>query len=48
MNQLHNTEQLAIGILDTGTPEQLIENLSWYVENMNYALHVEPKRVGWT
>jgi len=40
MNQLHNTEQLAIGILDTGTPEQLIENLSWYVENMNYALHV--------
>lgn len=40
INQLHSTEQLAIGILDTGTPEQLYENLSWYVKNMNYALHV--------
>jgi hypothetical protein len=40
INQLHSTEQLAIGILDIGTSEQLCENLSWYVENMNYALHV--------
>lgn len=40
ISQLHSTEQLAIGILDTGTPEQLIENLNWFVENMNYALHV--------
>jgi len=40
IHQLHSTEQLAIGILDTGTPEQLEENLSWYVEHMNYALHV--------
>ncbi len=40
INQLHSTEQLAIGILDTGTPEQLTENLRWYVQNMNYALHV--------
>lgn len=40
IHQLHSTEQLAIGILDTGTPEQLRENLSWYVQDMNYALHV--------
>lgn len=40
INQLHSTEQLAIGILDVGTSEQLCENLSWYVQNMNYALHV--------
>ena len=40
INQLHSTEQLAIGILDTGTAEQLTENLLWYVQNMNYALHV--------
>ena len=40
INQLHSTEQLAIGILDVGTPEQLSENLNWYVAHMNYALHV--------
>lgn len=40
INQLHSTEQLAIGILDTGTPEQLVENLKWYGRHMNYALHV--------
>ncbi|MBI9094265.1 MAG: hypothetical protein JEY71_05230 [Sphaerochaeta sp.] len=40
INQLHSTEQLAIGILDNGTSEQLCENLSWYVSNMNYSLHV--------
>ncbi|NBK23930.1 MAG: hypothetical protein EOM68_18105 [Spirochaetia bacterium] len=40
INQLHSTEQLAIGILDVGTGDQLCENLSWYVKNMNYALHV--------
>jgi len=40
INQLHSTEQLAIGILDTGTAEQLSENLNWYVKHMNYALHV--------
>ncbi|MDD3902090.1 MAG: hypothetical protein WC136_07135 [Sphaerochaeta sp.] len=40
INQLHSTEQLAVGILDTGTKEQLVENLDWFVQNMNYALHV--------
>lgn len=40
INQLHNIEQLAIGILDTGTPEQLKEALDWYVQEMNYSLHV--------
>lgn len=40
INRLHNIEQLAIGILDTGTPEQLRESLDWYVEEMNYSLHV--------
>ncbi len=40
ISQLHNIEQLAIGILDTGTPEQLKESLDWYVQEMNYSLHV--------
>ncbi len=40
INRLHNIEQLAIGILDTGTADQLRESLDWYAEHMNYSLHV--------
>ncbi len=37
---MHNTEQLAIGILDTGNLEQLTNCLDWYTREMNYSLHV--------
>lgn len=40
INQLHASAQLAIGILDTGTSEQLQDALDWYVREMNYGLHV--------
>jgi hypothetical protein len=40
INQLHSTEQLAIGILDTGSREQLQETLDWYTREMNCCLHV--------
>lgn len=40
VTRLHNTEQLAIGILDTGSLEQLVNTLDWYGEQMNYSLHV--------
>ncbi|MGE4583889.1 MAG: glycosyltransferase family 2 protein [Sphaerochaeta sp.] len=40
ITRLHNTEQLAVGLLDSGTPEQLTEALDWYVLSMNYSLHV--------
>lgn len=40
ITRLHNTEQLAVGILDTGNLEQLTSCLDWYVQEMNYSLHV--------
>ena len=40
ITHLHNTEQLAVGILDTGTLAQLNESLEWYQSQMNYSLHV--------
>lgn len=40
IEQLHRSEQLAIGIVDVGTLEQLENTLKWYVENMNFCLHV--------
>ncbi|WP_293890940.1 MULTISPECIES: hypothetical protein [unclassified Sphaerochaeta] len=40
VTRLHNTEQLAIGILDTGNLEQLTNCLDWYTREMNYSLHV--------
>ncbi|MDC7251099.1 MAG: hypothetical protein PQJ49_14410 [Sphaerochaetaceae bacterium] len=39
IEQLHRSEQLAIGIIDVGTLEQLESSLSWYIENMNFCLH---------
>ncbi|NBK25926.1 MAG: hypothetical protein EOM68_28415, partial [Spirochaetia bacterium] len=40
ITHLHNTEQLAVGILDTGTLAQLNESLEWYQSQMNFSLHV--------
>ncbi len=40
VTRLHNTEQLAVGILDTGTIEQLGQCLQWYRQNLNHSLHV--------
>ena len=37
---MHNTEQLAVGILDTGSLEQLTSCLDWYTSEMNFSLHV--------
>ncbi len=40
IEQLHRSEQLAIGIIDVGSLEQLENTIQWYVENMNFCLHV--------
>jgi len=40
ITRLHNTEQLAVGILDTGSLEQLTSCLDWYTSEMNFSLHV--------
>ena len=40
INQLHREEFLAVGIMDTGTVDDLQTTLSWFVENFNYCLHV--------
>lgn len=40
INQLHREEFLAVGIMDTGTPEDLVDTLDWFVGNFNYCLHV--------
>ena len=40
INQLHREEFLAVGIMDTGTVEDLQTTISWFVENFNYCLHV--------
>jgi len=40
INQLHREEFLAVGIMDTGTPEDLLDTLDWFVNNFNYCLHV--------
>lgn len=39
IEQLHRSEQLAIGIIDVGTLEQLKNTLHWYSDNMNCCLH---------
>lgn len=39
IEQLHRSEQLAIGIIDSGNLELLKETLTWYSQNMNYCLH---------
>ena len=40
INQLHREEFLAVGIMDTGTVEDLTAALDWFVNNFNYCLHV--------
>ncbi|MGD1821699.1 MAG: hypothetical protein ACPKM0_02925 [Pleomorphochaeta sp.] len=40
IEQLHRSEQLAIGIIDVGTLEQLEKTINWYIANMNFCLHV--------
>lgn len=40
INQLHREEFLAVGIMDTGTPEDLMGTLDWFTGNFNYCLHV--------
>ena len=40
ITRLHNTEQLAVGILDSSSADALLETLSWYVQFMNYSVHV--------
>jgi hypothetical protein len=39
IEQLHRSEQLAIGIIDSGSLEMLSTTLEWYVKNMNCCLH---------
>ncbi|MGH4038927.1 MAG: hypothetical protein ACRQFF_13915 [Sphaerochaeta sp.] len=39
IEQLHRAEQLAIGIIDSGSLDQLTTALDWYVANMNCCLH---------
>lgn len=40
ISQLHREEQLAIGVLDIGTTQELENCIAWYVANMNCCLHV--------
>ena len=40
IEQLHRNEQLAIGIIDVGTLEQLENTIKWYISKMNNCLHV--------
>ena len=40
ISALYRQPQMAIGILDLSTKEDLIETLRWYTENMNMPLYV--------
>jgi len=40
IRSLHDNPLLAVGLLDVGTPEQLERSLAWYVENLDYDIHV--------
>ncbi len=40
INQLHQEEPLAVGILDIGTQQELVSCIDWYVLNFNSCLHV--------
>ena len=40
INQLHKEEVLAIGIMDTGTRDELEQTLGWYVQYFNHELYV--------
>ncbi|MFA6844224.1 MAG: hypothetical protein WCR02_00705 [Sphaerochaetaceae bacterium] len=37
---LHDNPLLAVGLLDVSTAKRLEETLSWYVQNLGYAIHV--------
>ncbi|MGX8685968.1 MAG: glycosyltransferase family 2 protein [Spirochaetales bacterium] len=40
INGLHREEILAIGIMDTGSTEELEESVQWFSDNYNHGLHV--------
>lgn len=40
LSSLYRQQQLAIGILDLGSREQLRDTLDWYLDNMNKSIHV--------
>ncbi len=40
ISSLYREQQLSIGILDMGSPEELKASIAWYLENMNFLLHV--------
>lgn len=40
ISALYRQQQMAIGILDLSTKEDLVETLRWYTENMNMPLYV--------
>ena len=40
ISSLYREQQLAIGILDMGSHEELLSTIDWYLQNMNLLLHV--------
>ncbi len=40
ISSLYHQAQLAIGLIDTSSREDLVSTLDWYVENMNFCLHL--------
>lgn len=40
ISSLYKQKQFAVGILDFGTKDDLINTLDWYMKNMNLSLHV--------
>ncbi len=40
ISSLYREQQLAIGILDMGTHEELLSSIDWYLKNMNQLIHV--------
>lgn len=49
IHQLHTEELLAIGIMDTGTKENLQDSIAWYCSNFNHGIHVisQEERFNW-
>lgn len=49
IQQLHTEELLAIGIMDTGTKENLLDSIDWYSRNFNHGIHVisQEDRFNW-
>ena len=40
ISSLYHQAQLAIGLIDTSTKDDLISSLNWYRDNMNFCLHL--------